>query len=49
MAASEFKVRVKGYLPCRLTTNVPNKRGEVQVIFESNSRKWFAAEKVDRS
>lgn len=49
MAASDLRVRIKGYLPCRLATNRENKKGEVLVYFESGNRKWFPAEKVDRT
>lgn len=49
LGASAMRVRVRGYLPCRLATNRENKRGEVQVIFEGGVRRWFDAAKVDRT
>ncbi len=42
---SDYVDRVKGYLPCRLVSRKVH-RGEVQVQFESGTRRWFAAPKV---
>lgn len=47
--AAVCRPRIRGYLPCSLVTNRENKRGEVLVRFADGVRKWFPAEKVDRS
>lgn len=40
-------IRVKGYLPCRLTTGRVSLGGRIQVEFvEDGSRAWFPVEKV---
>lgn len=47
--AAVIRRRIRGYLPCRLVTNRENKRGQVLVQFEDNSRLWMDAKKVDRT
>lgn len=49
LGSSAMRIRVVGYLPCRLVTNKENARGEVMVQFENGTRRWFDAAKVDRT